>query len=103
MSEDKLYLIEEVGLTPEEAEARLGDSDLWLVEPELRYTFESKEEAVLQWEQAVGVLYALHGVARYHGGAVEQVLRDAQLRAEEQLRRVRQRHEDASEGTAGYG
>jgi len=89
MDDEHAYLVEEIGLSEDEAQARLQDSDLWLLEPELRYNL-----GVEEWEDAVGVLCVLDSLAEYHGGAVEQVIRDAQLRAEEALRRARERAEN---------
>ncbi|MDP8947766.1 MAG: hypothetical protein M3N09_06670 [Actinomycetota bacterium] len=80
-----------------EAERRARDLDLWLVEPDLRPDLQG-EEAVREWEGAVAFITAMTEGFAYTGdgvinNATSQLLYDAQRRAEEALRRARERAE----------
>ena len=97
MTEEKTLrrLMGDVGLTREEAEARLVDEDLWLVDPARRWAFEG-EEGVRQWETAYAFARALaEGFADPPSPAINeatvQLLWDLRDRAEVALRRARSR------------
>ena len=78
-----------------EAELRVVDADLWILEPESLYGFEP-EEAVEQWVRAVDALGCLAEVAAFINEATLQAVQDARARAEEALRRARERVGEAS-------
>ncbi len=88
----------DVGLTREEALALLTDDDLWILPPEHRYVFELEpEEVVQEWEQAYDFAYSLSqgfGESKAINAATRMLLWDLQDRAEEALRRARQRAEE---------
>ncbi len=87
------YLVEDVGIDREQAELRMADDDLWLLHPEMRYPFE-REEAVEQWEEAAAFAQGLEeGFANHWrlNEATRQLIWDLQVRAEEALRRARER------------
>jgi hypothetical protein len=89
------YLVEEIGVERRQAEIIMEDDDLWLVDPEARYGFEG-EEAVWQWKEAYKFARALNDGFVAHGRpvvnhATQQLLHDARERAEEALRRARER------------
>ncbi len=92
------YLITEIGGDREEAERRLEDGDLWLVEPALRFPFATAEEAVEEWRQAAafarglteGFSVAVDG-ERVLGRATMQSILDLCARTEEALRRAKAR------------
>jgi hypothetical protein len=73
------------------------DDDLWcLLPPERRFAFPAGEESVHEWEQTVRLVEALaEGFAGtmypLANTATTQLLWDAQARAEEALRRARER------------
>jgi len=88
-------LVGEIGMERAEAERVLEDDDLWLVYPEVRYGFEG-EEAVRQWEGACEFASALCEGFAAQGPpvideATQQLLWDMRRRAEEALRRARER------------
>jgi hypothetical protein len=88
-----------VGLSRAEAERRLRDDDLWLVEPELRDGLDG-EEAITQWEYAVGFAECLERGFAYTGWAdvaTSQLIIDMRLRAEEALLRARRRVKEAQQ------
>ncbi len=94
-AEEIRYLVEEVGLDPDEAEARTVDSDLWIAPAEGRYTFEG-EEGVRQLLEAAAYFQAQAEVALAHPGisdAVVQGYEDAAYRMREAARRARERLE----------
>ncbi len=76
------------------------DDDLWLVHPELRYVLEGNE-AIREWSKAAtfaqfladgfacGPFYS--GFANEFQGAIQQMLWDMEARAQEALRRARER------------
>lgn len=95
----------DAGLTPEEAELRLLDDDLWLVDPESRVGLEG-EEAAIQWHNARAFIGGLiNGLTEYFAAdsqATIQALLDCEercdiacKRAEEELER--RRREDVGE------
>ena len=80
-----------IGISRREAELRLVDPDLWLLDPEGRYSFED-EEAVRQYSEAIDALQTfIHLAERYVNEATVQLLIDARVRAEEALRRAQAR------------
>ena len=89
------YLVESVGLSSVEAQARMQDSDLWLVEPEQRLALRD-EAAIERLERAghavgdLAMFYAEHGRLR---DEMMVLLLDARDRAAEAARRARERLE----------
>ncbi len=84
-------------MTREEAESLTTDPDLWLAEPDLRADLQG-EEAVRQWEGAVAFMDAMTQGFAYTSDevmnrATSMLLLDALRRAEEALRRARERVE----------
>jgi hypothetical protein len=98
---ERRWLIEYLvrcGMDRVEAEQVLVDDDLWLLMPEQRFGFPPNEESVRQWEQTVQLIRALsegvtNMVPSLPNRAATQLIWDAQARAEEALRRVRERAE----------
>ncbi len=94
------FLVDELGVERAYAERLVDqDADLWLVPPSERFVFESEED-VAQWEAARQWADALcRGFADPGGtvinGAACQLLWDLRERAEEALRRARQRAANA--------
>jgi hypothetical protein len=89
-----VYLMEHVGLSREEAERRLEDADLWLLDPELRYSYPPGEEEVSAWEMAADFAASLSEGFERSGvinDATRQLLREMCERADEALRRARRR------------
>jgi hypothetical protein len=88
-----VHLEEFVGIDRQEAEARLLDDDLWILDPGGRYVLEG-EEGIQQWREAAEFIGSLADGAN-NSGAVNQaatmILTDAALRCEEALRRVKER------------
>jgi len=84
-----------IGATRREAELAMLDDDLWLLEPEGRLPMEP-EEAVQEWSRAADALQTLEHVAGHVNPAAEQAVLDAKLRAEEALRRARERVREGS-------
>jgi hypothetical protein len=68
----------------------MNDKYLWVVPDELRYSFESSEEAVEEWNKAVLMLEDLAVVAGYASKAAQMAIWDARERAEVELRRARE-------------
>ena len=92
------YLIERVGIDPEEAPLRLQDGDLWLVVPECRFVLEG-EAGIREWEVAVEFADALadgFSESTAINDATRQLLWDMRDRAQEALRRARRRAEAGS-------
>jgi hypothetical protein len=77
----------------------LVDSDLWMLQPEARYAIE-EEKAVAVWREAADKLGALVYMAinedLFGNDAITQCLGDAQARAQEALRRTKERAREAS-------
>jgi hypothetical protein len=76
-----------------DAGLRMVDNDLWILAPEQRYGLVGKE-AVRQWEEAVqfvGGMVSLAEDPELFPDATQMLLADALARAEEALRRARQR------------
>src|SRR3712207_3092081 len=95
--EQQIQHLMEWPMEREEAERRTRDGDLWLVEAGFRADLQG-EEAVREWEGAVAFMEAMTEGFAYTGdgvvnNATSQVLLDALRRAEEQLRRARERVE----------
>jgi hypothetical protein len=103
MSISREELVEELvqmdGLPPEEAEReaekRLVDDDLWVCHPMQRFIFEP-EEAVAEWEQTANFAGSLAEGFTIVGDpgvntATIQLFWDMHARAEEALRRARER------------
>jgi hypothetical protein len=95
------HLTEYVTGDRKEAELRMLDDDLWLLHPELRYSFEG-EEAVREWERSLTLVRALYEFAMTHHGpypffsdSTTWLIGDAEARAEEALRRARERVREA--------
>jgi hypothetical protein len=96
---------ERMGIPREEAELMLVDDDLWIIEPPSRYTF-TGEEVVRGWSKAVDFAAMLSegfgnpssftGFTRGFQGAIQQMLLDMRERAEEALRRAKERARDAA-------
>ena len=101
-------LMEEEGVSEEVARLRLQDEDLWLLHPGARFDEDLQgEEGVRLWEEAAQVARTFaDGVSNGPGtiqanAAITMLVWDAAARAEEALRRVRQRAgEDLSENAA---
>ena len=86
-------LMEEISCEREQAEIRMLDDDLWLLHPSMRMWF-AGEEAVEEWEEAAGFVRGLtEGFANYWflNEATRQLIWDLEQRAEEALRRARER------------
>lgn len=88
-------LVDDVGMSPRQAELVMRDDDLWLLEPESRWPWEG-EDAVSQWHDARAFVMTLSEGFTAHGAGVVndatvQLLRDLEERAEEALRRARAR------------
>ena len=88
--EEVMYLVEKVGVDPEEARHRLLDDDLWLLPAEQRVG-PDPSQAVEMWEQAAHILESMSEVAGHIKPAVEQALWDATERAREARRRAVER------------
>ncbi|MBV9454701.1 MAG: hypothetical protein JOZ19_11380 [Rubrobacter sp.] len=76
-----------------EAGLAMGDNDLWILAPEQRYGLEGKE-GVRQWEEAVQFVEGMVSLAEdpeLFTDATQMLLADALARAEEALRRARER------------
>ena len=54
------HLVKEVGISREEAERRMLDDDLWVLQSERRFAPED-EEAVEEWRKAVSFFWSLGG------------------------------------------
>ncbi len=88
-----VHLEEFVDIDRQEAEARLLDDDLWILDPGGRYVLEG-EEGIEQWRAAAEFIGSLADGANNSGAANQaatMVLTDAALRCEEALRRVKER------------
>jgi hypothetical protein len=86
------HLVEVCGVSRREAEARLLDEDLWMLDPELRCAASLEgEEAVEQWEHAVRFADWLGDDNPVLGEAAQHLVWDMRVRAEEALRRARER------------
>jgi hypothetical protein len=89
------YLVERIGVHPQDAERRMIDDDLWLLEPEGRYPLRPDDER--QWEQAFSFVEGLIIATQpLENAAIKHVLADAQARVMEAQRRARQRAQEAS-------
>jgi hypothetical protein len=88
-----------IGMDRAYVERKLLDDDLWVVDPELRVGLEP-EEAVQAWEEAHNFVVCLaegfSNVPSPVNGATIHLLWDAVYRAEEALRRARERVENAA-------
>ena len=76
-----------------EAGLPMGDNDLWMLPPEQRYGLGGKE-GVRQWEEAVQFIEGMVSLAEdpeLFADATQMLLADALARAEEALRRARER------------
>jgi hypothetical protein len=92
--EEIAYLVKDIGLSPEEAERRLEDDDLWLLIPAQRFTFAPGEEDLGEWETAAGFAESLTDGFTDSGAindATRQLLWDLRERSAEALRRARER------------
>jgi hypothetical protein len=91
------YLTEDwggIGISREDAEARLRDGDLWFIEPERRYGGANSEEAIREWSEAADFARSLaegFSLSSALGVATQCMLWDMCERAEEALRRARER------------
>jgi hypothetical protein len=81
-----------VGTTRRDAELRTVDLDLWIQTPEVLHGFEP-EDAVEQWTKAVEAMDSLVPVADLINEATAQCVLDGRERAQEALRRARERLE----------
>jgi hypothetical protein len=100
-------LVEVMGIDREEAERRLLDGDLWLVEPALRAGLDG-DEAVEEWEWAAGFAQCLENGFAFTGWApvaTSQLIIDMRMRAEEALQRARRLDPpwEAKSSAAGEG
>ncbi len=99
MTEDTMkYLVEEAGISEEEARLRLQDNDLWILEPHARFDEDlTGEEGVRMWEEAATVARTVADTVSNGPGtiqanpAITQLVWDANVRAQEALRRARER------------
>ena len=92
-AEEIRYLVEEVGIDRDEAEARMVDSDLWITPAEQRYVFEG-EEGIRQLLEAADYYQAKAAVALEHPAyseAMVQGYQEAAYRMREAARRARER------------
>jgi len=92
------HLMKEQGRSREEAERIMEDEDLWLVIPEQRFTYLDNEEDVREWEAAYEFAYSLSSgftECKAINDATRQLLWEMQGRAEEALRRARERAEQS--------
>jgi hypothetical protein len=80
------------GASREEAERRVADEDLWLLDPELRCGL-GGEDAVEEWQEALSFAEALaNGFSMAPvGSATLHLPWDATVRAQEALRRAEER------------
>ena len=92
------YLTEEVGVPEDIARLRLKDSDLWILDPGARFDeYLQGEEGVRHWEAAAILARAISDNVSMGPGSIEanpaitQLVWDAAARAEEALRRARER------------
>jgi hypothetical protein len=60
------HLVKEVGISREEAERRMLDDDLWVLQSERRFAPED-EEAVEEWRKAVSSFWSLGGMTQWTG------------------------------------
>ena len=95
-------LVEEDGITEEEARLRLRDDDLWVLPPHARFDEEfTGEKGVRMWEDAVTLAQAAANAVSNGPGtiqanpAITQLVWDVADRAEEALRRARERYRNA--------
>jgi hypothetical protein len=98
------YLTGPYGLDQEEAELVTRDLDLWILELEMRFAIED-EDAVEEWEQAAEFFgdyadMALHSHKNFNE-AITHVLFYATRRAQEALRRAKDRAREASHDEEG--
>jgi hypothetical protein len=97
-AEEIRYLVEEVGVDVQEAPLRLRDDDLWMLLPASRFVWEPGEEDVRQWELAYDFAYALSkGFTESQAipDSARMLLWDMRDRAEEAMKRARERAEEA--------
>jgi hypothetical protein len=101
--EEVEHLLTFVGYTEEDVLLQGQDRDLWIVEPNARFVSTDPEEEVAEWEDAVDKLQVLAEVSCGGGTlfgynvAVGVCLDDASARAQEALRRAKQRVRQARE------
>ena len=98
--EEIRYLVEEVGLDRRQAELVLRDDDLWMLLPEYRFAWEPGEEDVRQWELAADFAYALadgFGESKAIPDSVRMMLWDMRDRAEEAMKRARERAKEETD------
>ncbi len=103
MPEDMMqYLVEEAGLPEEDARLRLQDDDLWILHPDQRWDADLQgEEGVRAWEEAAHITSAVADIVRngprtlHVSPAITHLVRDLDARAQEALRRARERHQEA--------
>ena len=93
------FLIEEVGVSAEEAERRMRDEDLWLVPPYMRDGLPDTEKTVEEWEYALGFAKWLSEHNPVLNAAAWTLVCDMRERAEEALRRARQRLRESQQST----
>ncbi len=74
------HLVENVGLSYAEAEARLRNDDLWLLEPEMRYASSDPAEEARELERTAYALEDLVGAARWISEATWAALMDQRER-----------------------
>ncbi len=99
MTEDTIReLVEESGISEEAARLRMQDDDLWVLEPYARFDEDFQgEEGVRMWEEAATLARSLaNGVSNgprtiQANPAITQLVWDASTRAQEALRRARER------------
>jgi hypothetical protein len=90
------YLTEEIGIEQRGAEAILQDRDLWTkIGVDSMFAFYPNAESVSQWSDAVDKLHTFTDLAYagdlFDNPALSQSLLEDTLRAEEMLRRIRER------------
>ena len=91
------YLTGEAGMPEDLARLVLRDEDLWILMPEQRSAWEPGEEDVAQWAIAYDFVYALadgFSESKAINEATRHLLWDLRDRAEEALRRDRERGAD---------
>jgi hypothetical protein len=88
------YLIEKVGVSPEEAERIMDDDDLFLTDPSSRLGFEAEAAAEI-WAEAQEKLHGLSEASSegevFGNVGVSMLLDDAYLRAAVLRRRAEER------------
>ena len=102
------YLVEEAGVSEVEAPLKMRDGDLWILHPEQRFAEELEgEEGVRAWEDAELTARNIANTVSNGAGSIQaspaltQLIWDAHARAEEALRRARERAGEEADKCTG--